>query len=527
VGPVSAETRPLSPDEDGTSPDGGAGARADRETEMTARGELEPPIPFGTAGPLPPFPLDTLPDWGSAMIEGVSEETQTPADLAGVVFLGALSAAAGGRAVIEVRPGWTEPVNLYTAVVMPPGSRKSAVFREMTTPITDAERQLCETARADIQEQEVARTVADEAAKRAIATAAKDPKNDHAKAQAIAAAGIAMAITPRAWPRLLADDVTPEAATSLLAQQGGRLAILSAEGDIFDVMSGRYSAGQIPNLGVFLKGHAGDTILVDRKGREPERIDRPALTIGLCIQPQVLLDIARRPVLRGRGLLARVLYSLPADVVGYREIEPDTVQAEVRDLYRQNLAALVVSLDGWTDPAVLLVTPEAAKALAEFQRVIEPRLRNGAGDLAAVRDWASKLAGAAVRIAGLLHLAEHLKDGWGKPIEADTMERAVQLGEYFTEHARAAFDQMGTEPLVDDARVLLAWIKRTEAKEFTKRDLHRGVASARFRKSSDLDEPLVLLQEHGYARLLPAPARTGSGRPPAPLYATHPEVFRP
>ena len=92
------------------------------------------------------------------------------------------------------------------------------------------------------------------------------------------------------------------------------MAVLSAEGDLFDIMSGRYSRdGQVPNLGIFLKGHAGDLLLVDRKGREPERIDKPALTIVVTIQPQVLLDIARRPVLRGRGLLARVLYCLPPD----------------------------------------------------------------------------------------------------------------------------------------------------------------------------------------------------------------------
>ena len=44
-------------------------------------------------------------------------------------------------------------------------------------------------------------------------------------------------------PRLVADDITPEAAASLLAEQGGRLAIISAEGGIFDIIAGRYSNG--------------------------------------------------------------------------------------------------------------------------------------------------------------------------------------------------------------------------------------------------------------------------------------------
>ena len=227
------------------------------------------------------------------------------------------------------------------------------------------------------------------------------------------------------------------------------MAVLSAEGDLFDIMSGRYSRdGQVPNLGVFLKGHAGDLLLVDRKGREPERIEQPALTIVVTIQPQVLLDIARRPVLRGRGLLARVLYCLPPDTVGYRRIEVDTVPDDVRAAWHRQVKSLALSLAEWTDPAVLMLTPEARKLLAEYQEEIEPRLRASGGDLADLRDWASKLAGATVRLAGLLHLAAHLKDGYQRPVDADTMERAIELGRYFTEHARAAFRQMGMDPLI-------------------------------------------------------------------------------
>ena len=60
-------------------------------------------------------------------------------------------------------------------------------------------------------------------------------------ADAIGAAQIADAIEVPPIPRLVADDITPEAAASLLAEQGGRLAIISAEGGIFDIIAGRYS----------------------------------------------------------------------------------------------------------------------------------------------------------------------------------------------------------------------------------------------------------------------------------------------
>jgi hypothetical protein len=488
--------------------------------------EWEPLVPLGAAGDLPAFPVRSLPDWGAAMVEAVAESTQTPPDLAGVVYLGVLAAAAGGRAEVEVQPGWREPVNLYAAPAMPPGSRKSAVFREMTAPLLDAERALQEAARADISESAISLEIAQEQARRALTDAAKKGTDD-AKADAIAKDQLVKSLTVRPWPRLVADDVTPEALTSLLCEQGGRMAVMSAEGDLFDIMSGRYSRdGQVPNLGVFLKGHAGDLLLVDRKGREPERIEKPALTIVVTIQPQVLLDIARHPALRGRGLLARVLYCLPPDMVGFRRVEVDTVPDEVRSNWHGQVKALALSLADWTDPAVLMLTPESRKLLAEYQVEIEPRLRAQVGDLADLRDWASKLAGAAVRVAGLLHLATHLRDGYQRPVEADTMERAVELGRYFTEHARAAFRQMGMDPLITDGQALLAWIKRSEVAEFSRRDLFNGVRSSRFQKAADLDESLAVLVDHGYVRLAKPPGTTGQGgRPSSPRYAAHPEVF--
>ena len=42
-------------------------------------------------------------------------------------------------------------------------------------------------------------------------------------------------------PQLVADDVTPEKLEVMLAEQGGRMAVLSSEGGVFGMMAGRYS----------------------------------------------------------------------------------------------------------------------------------------------------------------------------------------------------------------------------------------------------------------------------------------------
>ena len=194
----------------------------------------------------------------------------------------------------------------------------------------------------------------------------------------------------------------------------------------------------------------------------------------------------------------------------------DPIPERVATEYATNLHTLILSLAEWTDPAVLPLTPEANERVLDIERAVEPRLAPG-GAWAHIVDWGSKYTGAVVRIAGLLHLAEHLRDGWGKPITADVIDRAATIGEYYAAHALAAFDDMGADQSTRNARTILAWIERTTTTAFTKRELFRAVQSAQFKTTTDLDPALSILETHGYVRQLetPAPKKAG-GRPPSP-----------
>nr|BFE75574.1 hypothetical protein GCM10020092_088750 [Actinoplanes digitatis] len=165
--------------------------------------------------------------------------------------------------------------------------------------------------------------------------------------------------------------------------------------------------------------------------------------------------------------------------------------------------------------------------MLDIERAVEPRLAPG-GAWAHIVDWGSKYTGAVVRIAGLIHLAENLRDGWGQPVSADTLERAAMIGEYYAAHALAAFDDMGADQSTRNARQVLAWIERTASTAFTRRELFRAVHSSQFKTMADLDPVLAVLEAHGYLRQLdpPAPKRAG-GRPPSPSYLVHPDVHRP
>ena len=297
---------------------------------------------------------------------------------------------------------------------------------------------------------------------------------------------------------------------------------------MFDQMAGRYNQAAGPNLGVYLKGHAGDLLKVDRRGRPPEYVERPCLTIGLTVQPEVLRGLAGRPGFGGRGLLARFLYSLPPEsgrppparrptrpTGGGRPLHPGAPGPGGQPDHSRPS----------DDPTVLTLDPQAGELLLDFERDLEPRLAAGSGDLAHLAGWAAKLAGATCRLAALLHLASHLRDGWAQPISADTFAGAIRLADYLIEHARAVFDLMGADPRIDDARWLLDWIARTNRTQFSRRDAHRAAPRGRFAKATDLEPALRLLEEHGYLRRVdPEPSQDprGRGRPASPRFLVNP-----
>jgi len=491
-------------------------------------GGWTPPIPMGAVGRLPAFPIEVLPDWLGEYVGAVATATQTPPDLAGMLALAVLASVAAGAVEVQPRPGWQEPLCLFIAVGMDAGTRKSSVFTAMTRLLADFERQQATAALPGITETATLRRIAEQAAAHAEAAASKAPleRAEEAQAEAVARAAEAARLVVPPLPRWLVDDATPEALAGLLAAYG-RIALLSPEGDVFDQMAGRYNQTSGPNLGVYLKGHAGDLLKVDRRGRPPEYVQRPCLTIGLAVQPEVLRGLAGRPGFGGRGLLARFLYSLPASLVGQRQPGAPPVPPPVADRYARELQALAASLTipAGQDPTVLTLDPAAEELLLGFEQRLEPRLAAGSGDLAQLAGWAAKLAGATCRLAGLLHLAGHLRDGWARPIAADTLAGAVQLAGYLVEHARAVFDLMGADPRLEDARWLLDWIARTGRTQFTRRDAHQAAPRGRFPKATDLDPALRLLEEHGYLRRLdPGPSRDphGRGRPPSPRFLVNP-----
>lgn len=496
------------------------------------------PDPIPLAARLPAFPLDVMPGPVGRIVDAVAASTQTPRDLAAFTALAALSIATRGRYRIVVRPGWVEQTALYVVALADSGARKTAVVRAVGEPLFTLEREARRGQRDDYLAAAAAYRILERQAKAAEDAAAK-PLTDPVKRDAAMTVARDLAVTFGSTPkpsefRLLADDVTPEKLAMLMADQGGPMGVLSAEGGLLGTLAGRYSDNASANVDLVLKAYDAEPVRVDRVGRASVDLERPFLAMGLIVQPDVIAEATKVRVFTERGLLPRVLYSLPRTTVGTRALDAPDVPTEMAVAWHVCLTRIYSEAPSEGQVALNL-DGEARKALDAFRADLEPRLHPDIGDLTRICAWASKLPGALIRIAGLFALV----DGAGLLIRGEHMTAAVDLGDYLIAHALAA---LALDERRRDARQVaaLTWIRRKSGAEsaqtsdgdgsgtsgttFTARDAWRGLHGQVWAETAaDVQAVLDQLEELGWIRRLPDPARR-AGRPPSPTYEAHPLV---
>ncbi len=499
-----------------------------QETEQTTKNKPWEKLKPFDEHTLPSFPIHSLPSWLREYCQAVSIATQTPIDLPAILSLPVSCTALQKRYAVCMRQGWLEQLALFVAAVLNSGERKSPVFSLMVEPIEEYEQLEVDRLAPLVAEKQNKRRILEEKLKTLQSKASKaEPEEAAAKEQEAATiARELVELNIPSLPKLVVDDVSPEQLASILAQQGGRLSVLSGEGGIFDIMAGRYSQSGQANFEVFLKGYSGDTLRVDRVGRPPEYVKEPALSVGLTIQPEVLEGLFEKPGFRGRGLLARFFFILPNSIVGFRDNNPPPIDDSMRAIYNTNIKKMLSLSNGEEGkPKVLALSREAELLSNKFAEWLEPKLRD-AEELHLIRDWSAKLHGGVGRIAGILHLSEHIDNP--RPddtrISGQTFQAAIEIGKYLIEHAKAAFIEMGTNIEHSDGKYLVNIIKKEECKFFSKQELWQK-AKGKFKRAERMDKALDLLCDHNFIRSKEMLEREGPGRKPAPVYDVNPEVY--
>lgn len=476
---------------------------------------------------LPHFPVDALPEPLNAWVLATAEAYQVPADLPSLLILAVCSGTVARRLEIVAGPGWREPVNLYVACLLEPANRKSAVFSAALAPLREFENKLIEDAKPRVGSTDSARRIKEAKLKELEKTASKGgDKSQQAFHQAAALAAELAALPVAVLPKLLVDDATPEAVEMTLAAQGGRLVCAGAEGGIFSVMGGRYSAGG-PNLDCFLKGHAGDDLRVDRVGRGSIVVNKCCLTLAYAIQPEVIRNMSENGQFRGYGLIARFMYAMPESLLGKRKINTAPVSTCLTSRYSALVRRLAAIEPDGDQPRLLSISDEASKRFCDWQREVEGWLGEN-GRLHDLKDWGGKLAGLTARLAAILHIVEtDSVEPWSEPISLAVIESAIRIARWSVSHAEAVIGLMTkTGSGLSDAAYVLRWIRESGQREFSRRNVQNHARSRFDRESEKLDHALELLVERGWIRPIAAAERPGPGRKASPLYAVNPAVVR-
>jgi putative DNA primase/helicase len=465
------------------------------------------PVPLIGQRECPPFPVHVLPDWMAAQAIQVAEEMQYPPDLPAQLAITAASMCISRRVTVQVDGPWVEGTNIYTVTAMNASAGKSPAVKHMFGAIRDYEVDLIEASAKIVEDRELERKMIE----KDIADALKRGDGN----QASTFGDDLRAKPPIAKPRLVAEDITPEKLAMVMADQGGRMALVSTEGGVFQIMAGRYTDAS--NLDIFLQGWSGDDITQDRVGRESLVIRDARLTVALTVQPIVIAQIGENGEFAGRGLLARFMYSIPANTVGKRDKRRrSTWDAAIADRYARKLTELARRFTGDDCLPQLRLSDEAHAVFVDWQQGHEDRMGYN-GDLEHLAEWVSKMHSSVCRLAGVIHMAEREYDttvGTTPDISEETMLRAMVVGDYWVAHARIAGDLWGADPEVDKALRLLRWAEKRRDEDgdvFTIRDAMRGLRKL-FPKAEAAIPALQILTESGWIRADMPISEWGRGR---------------
>lgn len=483
--------------------------------------EWEEPSPLKGQLIPPPFPLDALPAWMADHAKTAAERQSVPVDLCAQQALGAFSAGVTGRAKIRMIPkwterstGWSQHLNLWLVTAMPSGAGKTPANSAMTGALTSFEKErkkFGKRRRAEAEEEQAVMAGRLDQAR----SAAK--KDGEVLSEVNRLRELFEDSRLPSDGRMLAGDVTPEALADIMNDHDGRMATVSSEAPLFDMVCGTYSPKT--NLNIYLGGWDGGHVQVDRKGgggspKTEVDIQEAVLTVAVCTQPHVIaqLGLESHKELMGRGFVQRFMISLPQDRRGFRDrrrmFQPsDESFAQVYDETFLRICRKMAENQG--EPVELVVSSEASDLYEDWLQMSEARIAPG-GDLRHLSEWAAKQQASVGRLAGLLHLADG--SDHGTAVSVDVMSRAIAVGEYWAGHASVAAEMWHSEEQFSLAGKILDTIKAKSAQVVSLRDLYQ-VLRYEATRPADLLPALQTLVEHGFlVPLFEGEAQTGKGK---------------
>jgi hypothetical protein len=385
----------------------------------TAPSELEEPAA--------PFPLDVLPPALRRLVVEGAAALPCPADFIAIPLLTAAGVAIGDAIELELKSGWREAANLYTATVGDPGSKKTPSQKLALNPLHRIQQRLAGDFSDEKRRYKDAMEAWDAASKEE-----RGPKP-----------------TPPTFRHVVTTDATVEAVAPMLLS--GKGALLSREelSAWVKSMNQYRSGGKGADRQAYLSMWSRMMLKIDRKSSaEPVIVPRPFLGVTGGIQPDLLPGLADSES-REDGFLDRILF-------GYPDPVPDAWTAEgvgqttiaAAEYLFERLYALKGQADPDRDdesasqPHVVRFSEQAMAMWSEWYREHSAELAAPKFAVYIRGPWA-KMPGQAARLALVLHCVERVASGEDpctSGVSDWALGGALELVDgYFKPHARRVY----------------------------------------------------------------------------------------
>lgn len=250
------------------------------------------------------------------------------------------------------------------------------------------------------------------------------------------------------------------------------------------------------NLSMLNQLWDGCHLAVDRRTSESFTVRGARLSVALQVQEATMRAFFEKagPLARGSGFMVRFLVAWPQSTQGTRrfvdapEHWPQMAGFNRRITEILNQAAPLKER-GALEPQMLALSPEARAAWIAFHDAIEAQLAGG-GELADVRDVASKAADNAARLAALFHVYA----GEPGPVSVEAFESAARIVAWHLSESRRFFGELALPDELADAARLDGWLVECCQREHTlmigkSHVLQHGP----LRKAQKLDDALKML----------------------------------
>ena len=454
-------------------------------------------------------------EWIKNYVEELAIQTQVDVAMTTSVLFALMGTCLQNKFIVETTKQFKVPLMAFTMLIAESGERKSTVMSPFLKLITNYQIKYNNDNRTKIEQnkaefkllnkqiEELEKTISKGNFKTKEGSSFKSPieLEQYLKNKLKTLIDERTEFVHLREKKLYCDDVTQEKMGVIMAENEGSTSIYSAEGGIANKWSGKKYNGNCADIDIVNKAYSGETITVDRLGRESFNIPHTALSIGLALQSNVLSNFISNEEFKKQGLTARFIYTYPKSSIGYRSFKSENIKEITQIKFNKNIEKLLkLPYPEHKDIATLRYTQDAEKIAEELFDWTEKK--NKKKEFEYMQEWFNRYNEHVHKIAGFLHIAKHidcLGENASNPfvteIDADTIKQAIVLGKYYLNTAINIFKDGSDSGTYSNCKYLISKLKELKITEITKTELG---GKCRKLNREEINEALSILEEHNY-----------------------------